>query len=103
MSKKSFLIESIITIIIVIIAGIVFYKNDSKSIGSSDKIVLSIMEHHSNLVPWQKVSKATGSKLEYMYINEEYEIPDEEIEKKITKNTKVVGIVHISNASRNNK
>ena len=61
------------------------------------------MEHHSNLVPWQKVAKQTKSKLQYMYINDNYEIPDEEIENKITKNTKVVGIVHISNATRNNK
>ena len=55
------------------------------------------MEHHSNLVPWQKVTKKTGSKLKYMYINENYEIPDEEIENKITEKTKIVGITHISN------
>ena len=53
-----------------------------------DEVVISIMEHHSNLVPWQKVTKATGSKLNYMYINENYEISDEEIESKITDKTK---------------
>ena len=62
-----------------------------------DEVVLSIMEHHSNLVPWQKVTKLTESKLNYMYINENYEISDEEIESKITDKTKVVGIMHISN------
>ena len=62
-----------------------------------DEIVLSIMEHHSNLVPWQKVSKATGSELKYMYINENFEIPDDEIEAKITEKTKIVSITHISN------
>ena len=88
---------------------IIFSKNATESLNllaysygldnlkKDDEIVLSIMEHHSNLVPWQKVSKVTGSKLKYMYINENYEIPDEEIESKITKNTKIVGIVHISN------
>ena len=44
-----------------------------------DEIVISIMEHHSNLVPWQKVAKATGSKLKYIYINDEFEISEEEI------------------------
>ncbi len=55
------------------------------------------MEHHSNLVPWQKMTKQTGSKLNYMYINENYEITDEEIESKITDKTKIVGITHVSN------
>ena len=88
---------------------IIFSKNATESLNllaysygldnlkKDDEIVLSIMEHHSNLVPWQKVSKVTESKLNYIYINENYEIPDEEIESKITKNTKIVGIVHISN------
>ena len=62
-----------------------------------DEIVLSIMEHHSNLVPWQKVAKTTGAKLKYMYINDEFEISDEEIENKITDRTKIVGITHVSN------
>ena len=61
------------------------------------------MEHHSNLVPWQKVTKTTGSKLNYMYINNEFELSDEEIESKITDNTKIVGITHVSNVTRNNK
>ena len=55
------------------------------------------MEHHSNLVPWQKVSRVTGAKLNYMYINNEFELSDEEIKSKITDNTKIVGITHISN------
>ena len=62
-----------------------------------DEIVISIMEHHSNLVPWQKVAKVTGCKLKYMYINDEFELSDEEIESKITDKTKVVGIAHVSN------
>ena len=44
-----------------------------------------------------KVSKKTGSKLNYMYINENFEISDEEIEEKITDKTKIVGITHVSN------
>ena len=73
------------------------YSYGMENLKQNDEIVLSIMEHHSNLVPWQKVSKKTGAKLNYMYINDEFEISDEEIESKITDNTKIVGITHVSN------
>lgn len=74
------------------------YSYGLENVKSNDEIVISIMEHHSNLVPWQKVSKVTGAKLSYMYINKNYEISDEEIESKITSNTKIVSITHVSNA-----
>lgn len=88
---------------------IIFSKNASESLNliayaygldnlsSDDSIVLSIMEHHSNLVPWQFVAKKTGAKLNYMYINGDYELSEEEIKLKITPNTKIVGITHVSN------
>ena len=78
--------------------NLIAYSYGMENLKKDDKIVLSIMEHHSNLVPWQKVAKATKSNLEYMYINDNFEIPDEEIENKITDGTKVVGITHVSNA-----
>ena len=77
--------------------NLIAYSYGLDNLKENDEIVLSIMEHHSNLVPWQKVAKATKSKLNYMYINNEFEIPDEEIESKITNKTKVVGITHVSN------
>ena len=88
---------------------IIFSKNASESLNliaysyglsnlkQNDEVVLSIMEHHSNLVPWQFVTKQTNSMLKYMYINNEFELSKEEIESKITDKTKVVGITHISN------
>ena len=88
---------------------ILFTKNASESLNliaysygldnlkTNDEVVLSIMEHHSDLVPWQYVTKKTGSTLKYMYINENYELSREEIESKITNNTKIVGITHVSN------
>ncbi len=88
---------------------IIFSKNATESLNliaysygldklkKDDEIVISIMEHHSNLVPWQKVAKQTDAKLNYMYINDEFEISDEEIENKITDKTKIVGITHVSN------
>ena len=77
--------------------NLIAYSYGMDNLKKDDEIVLSIMEHHSNLVPWQKVAKTTGAKLNYMYINNEFEISDEEIEKKITDKTKIVGITHVSN------
>ena len=89
---------------------IIFSKNASESLNllaysygldnlvNGDDVVISIMEHHSNLVPWQYVTKKNGSNLKYMYINSDFELSQEEIETKITDNTKIVGITHVSNA-----
>ncbi len=77
--------------------NLIAYSYGMENLKKDDEIVLSIMEHHSNLVPWQKVAKTTGAKLNYMYINDEFEISDEEIENKITDKTKIVGITHVSN------
>lgn len=88
---------------------IIFTKNASEALNliaysygldnllPDDEVVLSIMEHHSNLVPWQYITRKTGSKLNYMYINENYELDDCEIKNKITNKTKIVAITHISN------
>ena len=78
--------------------NLIAYSYGMNNLKKDDEVVISIMEHHSNLVPWQKVTKATESKLNYMYINEEFELSDEEIETKITDRTKIVGIAHVSNA-----
>lgn len=66
-------------------------------INAGDEIVISIMEHHSNLIPWQRVCKAKGAILKYMYVGEDGIISDEEYKSKITTKTKLVGITHISN------
>ncbi len=77
--------------------NLIAYSYGMDNLKKDDEVVISIMEHHSNLVPWQKITKATESKLNYMYINEEFELSDEEIETKITDRTKIVGIAHVSN------
>ena len=77
--------------------NLIAYSYGLEKIQKDDEIVISIMEHHSNLVPWQKVAKTKGAKLNYMYINDNFELSDEEIESKITDKTKIVGITHVSN------
>lgn len=88
---------------------IIFSKNASESLNlvaysygldnlkKDDDVVISIMEHHSNLVPWQYVTGKTQSNLKYMYVNENYELSKEEIESKITDKTKIVAITYVSN------
>ena len=77
--------------------NLIAYSYGVDNLKKDDEAVLSIMEHHSNLVPWQYVTKKTNSKLKFMYINKDYELSKEEIESKITDKTKVVGITHVSN------
>lgn len=77
--------------------NLIAYSYGMENLKKGDEVVISIMEHHSNLVPWQKVTKNTNSLLNYMYINDNYEISDKEIEEKITDKTRIVGITHVSN------
>ena len=77
--------------------NLIAYSYGLNNLKKEDKIVISIMEHHSNLVPWQYVSKKAGAKLEYMYTNENGELTEKEIAEKITNGVKIVGITHVSN------
>lgn len=71
------------------------YSYGLDNISKNDKVVISILEHHSNIVPWQKVTKQNNGILEYIYINDNMELID--FEEKITSDTKIVSITYISN------
>lgn len=73
------------------------YSYGMNQIHEGDEIVISIAEHHSNLVPWQQVVRAKGAILKYLYLNEDGIISEEEIESKITNKTKIVSVTHVSN------
>ena len=77
--------------------NLIAYSYGMENLKKDDEITISIMEHHSNLVPWQKVSKVTKSKLNYIYLDGNYELDNEQIKSKITSKTKIVGITHVSN------
>ena len=62
-----------------------------------DDVVISIMEHHSNIIPWQQICKATGANLVYLRMNSQYQITPEEIASKITERAKIVSVTHVSN------
>lgn len=73
------------------------YSYGLSNITKGDEIVVTIMEHHSNLLPWQMVAKQTGAKLIYLYCSENGSIPWSEVQTKIGSRTKLVGIAHVSN------
>ena len=67
-----------------------------KHVKEGDKIVITIAEHHANLVTWQYVCRVTGATLEYMYLDENGHIKDGEMDK-IDGSTKIVSFAHVSN------
>jgi cysteine desulfurase len=65
----------------------------------NDEILLSILEHHANIVPYQIIAKKSHSKIKYVYLKKDYGFNYEEFEEKITKKTKIVGITMQSNVT----
>ena len=88
---------------------IVFCRNTSEALNllaysyaptvlqSGDEVCITIMEHHSNLIPWQQACRAAGATLVYMYPDEQGVIDEDEMRAKIGPRTKIVSAVHVSN------
>ena len=64
---------------------------------ASDSIVVTEMEHHANLIPWQQLAKRTGAQLKWFKVNQDSRLDLSNIDQVITANTKVVAITHQSN------
>ncbi|MCQ2589806.1 MAG: SufS family cysteine desulfurase [Treponema sp.] len=78
--------------------NLVAYSYGMSTVKEGDEICISIMEHHSNIIPWQMVCKSTGAKLVFMECDKETGIiSSEEIKNKINSRTKIVSCVHVSN------
>ncbi|QNI50096.1 cysteine desulfurase / selenocysteine lyase [Synechococcus sp. RS9915] len=89
---------------------IVFTRNASEAINlvarswgeanlrEGDEVLLTLMEHHSNLVPWQLLAQRTGCVLRHVGITEAGELDLEDFRSKLTDRTRLVSLVHISNA-----
>ena len=67
-------------------------------VGPGDEIVVTEMEHHSNLVPWQLLAQRTGAEFKWIPLDDEGRLDADAIERVITERTKVVAFVHQSNA-----
>ncbi len=68
-------------------------------IKEGDEILVSEIEHHSNLVPWQMLAKKLGAKLKFIPVNDRGELDLLELEKLLCENTKLISIAHISNVT----
>ncbi len=77
--------------------NLVAYSYGLSNIKKGDEIVVSIMEHHSNMLPWQMVARNTGAELKYLECEADGSVSDETIEKVITDKTKLVACGHVSN------
>ncbi|ADI25566.1 cysteine desulfurase [Geobacillus sp. C56-T3] len=67
------------------------------NVKEGDEIVITYMEHHSNLIPWQQLAKQTGATLKYIPLQEDGTIDLRDVEAAITKAAKIVAIAHVSN------
>ncbi|MDQ0456089.1 cysteine desulfurase [Rhizobium paknamense] len=76
----------------------VAYGYGMKEIGEGDEIVLTIMEHHSNIVPWHFIRERKGAKLVWVPVDDDGAFHLEEFEKRLTERTKLIAITHMSNA-----
>jgi cysteine desulfurase / selenocysteine lyase len=77
--------------------NLIAYSYGLNYLKEGDEIVLCISEHHSNLVPWQKVANTKKAVLKYLYLNKDYTLTMEEVYEKITDKTKLVSIAQMSN------
>lgn len=67
------------------------------NLDAGDEILISHMEHHSNIIPWQQVAKATGATLKYLPLLEDGTISLTDVKEMVTSRTKIVAITHVSN------
>ena len=68
-----------------------------KNVETGDEILVSAMEHHSNIVPWQMLCEEKGAKLRVIPINDRGELLIDEVERRLNERTKLVAVVHVSN------
>jgi cysteine desulfurase/selenocysteine lyase len=78
--------------------NLVAYTWGRQNVKVGDEIIISVMEHHSNIVPWQILCEQNGAILKIIPINDEGELLMDEYEKLLSPKTKLVSIVHVSNS-----
>ncbi|MGF0112681.1 cysteine desulfurase [Streptococcus sp. SGI.013] len=68
----------------------------TEQLSKGDEVMISIMEHHSNIIPWQEVCRKTGAKLTYVYLKDG-QLDLDDLRSKLSSKTKFVSIAHVSN------
>jgi cysteine desulfurase / selenocysteine lyase len=79
--------------------NLVAYSWGLRNLKAGDEVLLSLMEHHSNIVPWEIISKLTGFTIKYANVNPDGTLDYADFEGKFTKNTKLACLSHVSNVS----
>ena len=77
--------------------NLVAYSYGLANVREGDEIVITISEHHSNIVPWQFVAKSRGAVLKYIYLGEDGNLSEADIARQITERTKIVAVTQVSN------
>ena len=77
--------------------NLVAYSYGLATVREGDEIVITISEHHSNIVPWQFVAKSRGAVLKYIYLGEDGNLSEADIAQQITERTKIVAVTQVSN------
>ena len=77
--------------------NLVSFSLSEMALKPGDEVCITIMEHHSNCVPWQLACKRHGAKLVYMYLDEEGHLTEQEMRAKIGPKTKIVSAMQVSN------
>ncbi|MDU2559137.1 MULTISPECIES: cysteine desulfurase [Anaerococcus] len=75
------------------------YSYGLNNLKKDDEILITILDHHANLVPWQMVAKKTGAKLVYAYLNDDYGLDYDDLKSKINEKTKIVSVTGASNVT----
>lgn len=78
--------------------NLVMHGYGRKFIGTGDEIILTTLEHHSNIVPWQMLAEEKGARIRVVPINDDGELLIDEYEKLFNEHTRFVGVSHVSNA-----
>nr|WP_040349457.1 cysteine desulfurase [Anaerococcus tetradius] len=75
------------------------YSYGLNKLKKDDEILITILDHHANLVPWQMVAKKTGARLVYAYLKDDYSLDYDDLKSKITDKTKIVSVTGASNVT----
>ena len=77
--------------------NLVAYSWGLANLKKDDEIILSVMEHHSNIVPWQIIAQRTGAVIKYIQLNQQEALDLENYKSLLSDKTKLVSVVHVSN------
>jgi cysteine desulfurase / selenocysteine lyase len=80
-----------------LVSNVLGWAGDPHGIGRGDRVVITQMEHHSNIVPWQLTAQRTGAELKWLGLTDDGRLDLSNLDEIVNEQTKVVSVVHVSN------